>query len=43
VRWFVFEQELSLSRDQSRVFAALFRINTRELQDPHGRRIEANE
>jgi carbonic anhydrase len=43
VRWFGFEQELSLSRDQSRVFAALFRINTRELQDPHGRRIEANE
>ena len=43
VRWFVFEQELSLSRDQVRAFAALFKMNTRGLQDPHGRRIEANE
>src|SRR5271157_1239261 len=43
VRWFVFEQELSLSRDQLRAFAALFRVNTRPLQDPHGRRIEADE
>jgi carbonic anhydrase len=43
VRWFVFEQELSLSRDQLRAFIALFRMNTRGLQDAHGRRIEANE
>jgi carbonic anhydrase len=43
VRWFVFERELGLSRDQLRTFAALFRINTRGLQDAHGRRIEANE
>ncbi len=43
VRWFVFEQEMSLSRDQLRTFAALFKVNTRPLQDPHGRRIEANE
>ena len=43
VRWFVLEQEVSLSRDQLRVFAALFKVNTRPLQDPHGRRIEANE
>ena len=43
VRWFVFEQELSVSRDQRRAFAALFRINTRGLQEVHGRRIEANE
>ncbi|MGA3373307.1 MAG: carbonic anhydrase family protein [Terracidiphilus sp.] len=43
VRWFVFEQDLGLSRDQLRAFAALFRINTRGLQDAHGRRIEANE
>jgi carbonic anhydrase len=43
VRWFVFEQELSLSRDQLRVFASLFRVNSRSLQDAHGRRIEANE
>jgi carbonic anhydrase len=43
VRWFVLEQELSLSRDQLRAFAALFRMNTRGLQEGHGRRIEANE
>ena len=43
VRWFVFEQELSLSRDQLRVFSQLFRVNSRGLQEAHGRRIEANE
>jgi carbonic anhydrase len=43
VRWFVLEQELSLSRDQLRAFAVLFRVNTRGLQEAHGRRIEANE
>lgn len=43
VSWFVFEQELSLDRDQLRAFAALFRMNTRGLQDPHKRRIEASE
>ena len=43
VRWFVLEQELSLSRDQLRVFASLFRVNSRGLQEAHGRRIEANE
>jgi carbonic anhydrase len=43
VRWFVFEEVLGLSRDQLRAYAAIFRMNTRGLQDPHGRRIEANE
>jgi carbonic anhydrase len=43
VQWFVFEQEMSLSRDQLRAYAALFRMNTRALQEAHGRRIEANE
>jgi carbonic anhydrase len=43
VRWFLFEQEVTLSRDQLRAFAAMFKINSRPLQDPHGRRIEANE
>jgi carbonic anhydrase len=43
VRWFVFEQEMSISREQLRAFAALFKINSRPLQDPHGRRIEADE
>lgn len=43
VRWFVLEQQLSLSRDELRTFTALFKINSRPLQDPHDRRIEANE
>mgnify|MGYP003623089508 CR=1 FL=1 len=43
VQWFVLEQEMSISRAQLRTFAALFRVNSRGLQDPHGRRIEANE
>jgi carbonic anhydrase len=43
VRWFVLEQELSLSRDQLRIFASHFRMNTRGPQESHGRRIEANE
>lgn len=43
VRWFVYEDDISLSLDQLRTFAALFRMNSRPLQDAHGRRIEANE
>ena len=43
VRWFVLEQEISISRDQFRIFAAQFRMNTRGPQESHGRRIEANE
>lgn len=43
VRWFVFENEISVSLDQLRTFTNLFRVNSRPLQDTHGRRIEANE
>jgi len=43
VRWFVFEEDLSISREQLRVFSSLYRMNTRPVQDPHGRKIEANE
>jgi len=43
VRWFIFEQEITMSRDQLRAFGALYKINSRPLQDPHGRHIEANE
>ncbi len=43
VRWFVFEEDLSMSRNQMRSFADLFKMNTRPVQDPHGRKIEANE
>jgi carbonic anhydrase len=43
VRWFVFENVISVSLDQLRAFTAIFKMNSRPLQDPHGRRIEANE
>jgi len=43
VRWFIFENDLTLSLEQVRAFQILFRMNSRPLQDPHGRRIEANE
>ena len=42
-RWFVFEQAVSISRSQLNTFQGLFRMNTRPAQDPHGRKIEANE
>ena len=43
VRWLVFEDVLSLSRSQVRAFTTIFPLNSRPLQDLHGRRIEANE
>lgn len=43
VRWFVYEDTLSLSLSQLRAFSALFPLNSRPLQDLHGRRVEANE
>ena len=43
VRWFVMEQDLSLSREQARQFSGLFRMSSRPPQDSHGRKIEANE
>jgi carbonic anhydrase len=41
VRWFVMQTPVTISRGQYRAFAALFRINSRSLQDTRGRRIEA--
>lgn len=43
VRWFVMEQPVSISLGQLRAFGAMFRLNSRPLQDAHGRHIEANE
>ena len=43
VRWFVLEQDVAISREQLRQFAQLYKLNSRPLQDIHGRRIEANE
>jgi carbonic anhydrase len=43
VRWFVFQQPLTISRVQLRTFTALYKLNSRPLQDLHGRKIEADE
>jgi len=43
VRWFVFKQQVELSRDQLRSFAALYKVNSRLEQPTHGRRIETTE
>jgi carbonic anhydrase len=44
VRWFVFQQPVTLSRTQLRTFTAIFsKVNTRPVQDAHGRKIEASQ
>lgn len=43
VKWFIFQQEMPLSREQLKAFAALYPVNSRPLQDLHGRKIEASE
>lgn len=43
VRWFVYQDVLGISRAQLQTFISIFRMNSRPLQDAHGRRIEANE
>jgi len=43
VQWFIFQQQVELSRDQLRSFTALYKVNSRLEQPTHGRRIEASE
>ena len=43
VRWFVYQQPVSISNAQLNGFTSLFRVNSRPLQEAHGRRIEASE
>jgi len=43
VRWFIYEDTLTVSREQLRLFASIFKMNTRPLQELHGRKIEANQ
>jgi carbonic anhydrase len=43
VRWFVFEDVLSISSSQLRAFTSIIPMNSRPLQETHGRKIEANE
>jgi carbonic anhydrase len=43
IRWFVMENDMTLSRDQLKAIAALFKVNSRPIQDTRGRKIEADE
>ena len=43
IDWIIFQQEVEISRPQLRAFAALYKVNSRMLQAPHGRKIEASE
>jgi carbonic anhydrase len=43
VTWFVFENSITISEEQERAFTNLIRMNTRPLQDLHGRHIEADQ
>jgi Carbonic anhydrase len=43
VRWFVLQQPITVSRTQLNHYVPLFHINTRPLQDAHGREIEASQ
>ncbi len=43
VKWFVFQQEVELSRDQLKSFGYLYKVNSRLEQPMHGRKIEASE
>ena len=43
VQWYVLQQHMTVGTIQLRDFTALFHINSRPQQDPHGRKIEASE
>ena len=43
VRWFVFKQQVEISRDQLKAFGAIYKVNSRTIHDTHGRKIEASE
>lgn len=42
IGWFVFKQEVEISRDQLQSFSQLYPRNSRPLQPPHDRKIEAS-
>lgn len=43
VQWFVMQQPLTMNPDQLHAFQSIFKVNSRPIQDTHGRRIEASE
>ena len=43
VQWYVYQNPVNISHHQLNTFVNLYKVNTRPVQDLHGRRIEANE
>ena len=43
VRWYVYQNPVNISHRQLNAFVNLYSVNTRPVQDLHGRRIEANQ
>jgi carbonic anhydrase len=43
VKWLIFQQQMPVSREQIRAFSAVYPMNSRPLQDLHGRKIEASQ
>lgn len=43
VRWYVYQEPIAISPAQIKAFQTLFRVNSRPLQEVHGRKIEASE
>ena len=43
LQWFVMEDQVEISREQLRTFGYLYKVNSRLLQDTHGRKIAASE
>jgi carbonic anhydrase len=43
VRWFIYKDEVSISRAQFKLFSQIYRLNSRPVQEAHGRHIEASE
>jgi len=43
VRWYVYQEPVAISPGQIKEFQTLFRVNSRPLQEVHGRKIEASE
>ena len=43
VQWYVYETPLPINMSQLNAFVSIFRMNTRPIQEMHGRRVQANE
>lgn len=43
VKWLIFQQNMPISREQLKAFGAIYPVNSRPLQDLHGRKIESSQ